>query len=61
MCQHFAIMLPWGRDMRTAVFLASALVGLLGATAARAQVFDLDADRVPVVELKRALAIPHGG
>jgi phosphoserine phosphatase RsbU/P len=38
--------------MRTAVFLASVLVGLVGTTAARAQVFDLDADRVPVVELK---------
>ena len=45
-------MLPWGRDMRTAVFLASVLVGLVGTTAARAQVFDLDADRMPVVELK---------
>jgi hypothetical protein len=44
-------MLSWGRDMRTAVLLASALVGLVGTTAAHAQVFDLDADRVPVVEL----------
>jgi hypothetical protein len=38
--------------MRTAVLLASALGGLVGATAARARVFDLDTDRVPVVELK---------
>lgn len=45
-------MFPRGRDRRTAVFLVSVFVGLVGATVARAQVFDLDTDRVPVVELK---------
>lgn len=45
-------MLPWGSDGRTTVFLTFALLGLMGTTAARAQVFDLDVDRVPVVELK---------
>ena len=45
-------MLPRGWDRRTTVFLTFALLGLMSTTAARAQVFDLDVDRVSMVELR---------
>jgi len=44
-------MLPRGWDRRTTVFLAFALLVLCGTTGARGQVFDLERDRVPMVEL----------
>jgi Stage II sporulation protein E (SpoIIE) len=53
-------MLPRGWDRRTTVFLAFVLLVLSGTKGGSAQVFDLERDRVPLVELNGAMRFHTG-
>jgi hypothetical protein len=54
------IMLPRGCDRRTTVFLTFALLFVISTKLAPAQVFDVDRDRVPMVELNGLMRFHTG-
>jgi Stage II sporulation protein E (SpoIIE) len=59
-CATIPIMLPRGWDRRTIVLLTFALLFVISTNLAPAQVFDLDRDRVPMVELNGLMRFHTG-